>query len=96
MSTNQLEYHVMGITPLPNDEKTGKPKSLVLIKSLGDWTTKLNDKTKIEKELHQTTFYIDRIKPPNFTQVTGVGIAPCIPYVTNDISGLNIAVSLLW
>eukprot|EP01084_Bolivina_argentea_P205453 350964_1 len=43
ISTNGLEYHVMGITPLGTDEKTGKPKSLALIKSLGDWTTKLND-----------------------------------------------------
>eukprot|EP01083_Nonionella_stella_P142881 442892_1 len=107
ISTNGLEYHVMGITPLGTDEKTGKPKSLALIKSLGDWTTKLNDDVLDETKLHDKTFYIARIKPPNFTQglfnwdrvfilVTGVGIAPCIPYVTNDISALNLAVSLLW
>eukprot|EP01083_Nonionella_stella_P142878 442886_1 len=107
ISTNGLEYHVMGITPLGTDEKTGKPKSLALIKSLGDWTTKLNDDTRDEAKLRDMTFYIARVKPPNFTQglfnwdrvfilVTGVGIAPCIPYVTNDISGLGLAVSLLW
>eukprot|EP01083_Nonionella_stella_P146882 462588_1 len=97
ISTNGLEYHVMGITPLGTDEKTGKPKSLALIKSLGDWTTKLNSDTRDEAKLRDMTFYIARVKPPNFTQglfnwervfilVTGVGIAPCIPYVTNDIS----------
>eukprot|EP01083_Nonionella_stella_P314269 1131555_1 len=107
ISTDRLEYHVMGITPLGTDEKTGKPKSLALIKSLGDWTTKLNSDTRDEAKLRDMTFYIARVKPPNFTQglfnwdrvfilVTGVGIAPCIPYVTNDISGLGLAVSLLW
>eukprot|EP00483_Globobulimina_turgida_P003595 UN03601 len=97
----------MGITPLPfgwNGSTTHK--CFLLMKSLGDWTRSLNERARVAGLLDDTTFYMSRIKPPNFTQglfnwnrvfilATGAGIAPLIPYVVHT-DYLKIAISLVW
>lgn len=105
VSTDFVEFHVMGITPLPYDEEKGH-RCFILMKSLGDWTSSINERAKVPGLLDDTTFYMSRIKPPNFTQglfnwrrvfvlTTGAGIAPLIPYVVNT-DYLQIAISLVW
>jgi len=105
LSTDFVEFHIMGITPLPYDETKGH-RCFVLMKSLGDWTSDLNAKAKMPHRLDDTTFFLSRIKPPNFTQglfnwnrvfilATGAGIAPLIPYVLAP-DYLNLAISLVW
>lgn len=105
LSTDFVEFHVMGITPLPYDEQHGH-RCFVLMKSLGDWTSSLNERAKVPGLLDNTSFYMGRIKPPNFTQglfnwnrvfvlTTGAGIAPLIPYVVNS-DYLDIHISLIW
>ena len=69
LSTDFVEFHVMGITPLPECADKGH-RCFVLMKSLGDWTSSLNERAKVPGLLDDTTFYMSRIKPPNFTQVT--------------------------
>eukprot|EP01083_Nonionella_stella_P073110 197450_1 len=104
LSLNWIEFHVMGITPMPYDATKGH-RSLVLIKSLGDWTGDLTKRAKLEK-LDNACFWIHRIKPPNFSQglfnwnrvfalATGAGIAPLIPYVVNP-THYNVQISLVW
>eukprot|EP01084_Bolivina_argentea_P178278 308169_1 len=92
LSINWMEFHVFGITPLPQtDSNSNRYRSLILIKSLGDWTKDLCLKAKLQT-LNGTNFWIHRVKSPNFTQglfnwnkvfiiATGAGIAPLLPYV---------------
>merc|ERR1719384_2433353 len=105
LSTDFVEFHIMGITPLPKCADRGH-RCFVLMKSLGDWTSSLNERAKVPGLLDDTTFYMSRIKPPNFTQglfnwrrvfvlTTGAGIAPLIPYVVYT-DYLQIAISMVW
>ena len=102
LSTNCIEFHVFGITPLPFDEEKGH-RSLVLIKSLGDWTKSLVQKVD-NGELQQMNFSMHRIKSPNFSQglfnwkkvfllATGSGIAPLLPYI---VRSYGLELSLVW
>eukprot|EP01084_Bolivina_argentea_P304856 526577_1 len=106
LSLNWSEYHVFGITPLPDDKENGTKRSLVLIKGLGDWTKSFQLKVE-ENELQKTDFWIHRIKPPNFSQglllyskvfalATGVGIAPLLPYLLNTDPHFKVEISLIW
>ena len=49
----------MGITPLPKCADKGH-RCFVLIKSLGDLTTSLNERAKVPGLLDDTTFYMSR------------------------------------
>eukprot|EP01084_Bolivina_argentea_P296315 510321_1 len=105
ISTNCVQFHVMGITPLPYEENKGH-RCFFLMKSLGDWSLKINNLAKIDGALDDITFYMSRIKPPNFTQglfnwkrcfilATGIGIAPLIPYVLHS-DYVQTVISLVW
>lgn len=99
LSIDWVEFHVMGITPLPDGS------SLVLMKDLGDWTHRFVQLCETG-EIRNRTIWLTRIKPPNFTQglchfervfvlVTGSGVAPLIPYVANQLN-FQLAISLVW
>ncbi len=53
----------MGITPMPYDENKGYHESLILTKSLGDWSSELNRKAK-DNALHNATFFFNCDKFP--------------------------------
>jgi len=105
LSTNLLEFHVFGVTPLPKHPEKGH-RCFVLMKSLGDWTSSLNERAKVPGLLDDVTFHMTRIDPPNFTQglfhwkkvfvlATGAGIAPIFPYLVME-KYADLQISMVW